>query len=459
MTAIIIANSNAWITNSGTNENSLATIHRDQHQVRTSFLTTLGIASSSNTVEEEEDGDSRMEVDDDDDIDNITSQQQAQHEELKCIHPSTEPEGPLPNTIPSSPTRTSTSSSVSFSGTVHVRPIPSHRYYDATTKSNLWNGVAAVAAIVRRNTIEYTSEGWNLEGVLEEDAFVQTNGGELVHPATYQQQQKELRQRRQQKKNKKKLGSYGYKSMTQCIFTFGSAAPPTRKASRSGRTSSSRRTSSSSNSNSGCKVLVVAANQLPTVLPRTARRAKVSDSNTNKIIIKRQAGNMNAITRISCLAITVLVVLMPATTSGFTPLATVVGKQSVVNQAVIPSPFHQQHHQHQPWTLSSSNGGDDYSYGEEEKEDAPSTSSSPAARGRRRRPIRLSTPKTDAAEQNRNEAQLRHEQALQDPTLLTNVQFQEREDIHPATKRALIEVMGLQSMTEIQLKTYAKCTL
>jgi ATP-dependent RNA helicase MSS116 len=46
-------------------------------------------------------------------------------------------------------------------------------------------------------------------------------------------------------------------------------------------------------------------------------------------------------------------------------------------------------------------------------------------------------------------------ETLKDPTLLTNLKFAERPDMHPATKRAITEVMGLQSMTEIQAKTYA----
>jgi hypothetical protein len=49
----------------------------------------------------------------------------------------------------------------------------------------------------------------------------------------------------------------------------------------------------------------------------------------------------------------------------------------------------------------------------------------------------------------------RHVEALQDPHLLTEITFAERTDIHPATKRAIQEILGLQSMTEIQAKTYA----
>mmetsp|Transcript_22047 Transcript_22047/g.35478 ORF Transcript_22047/g.35478 Transcript_22047/m.35478 type:complete len:622 (-) Transcript_22047:262-2127(-) len=48
----------------------------------------------------------------------------------------------------------------------------------------------------------------------------------------------------------------------------------------------------------------------------------------------------------------------------------------------------------------------------------------------------------------------RHEQALQDPTLLTQIDFRDREDIHPSTQRALTEGLGLKSMTKVQAETY-----
>jgi ATP-dependent RNA helicase MSS116 len=76
---------------------------------------------------------------------------------------------------------------------------------------------------------------------------------------------------------------------------------------------------------------------------------------------------------------------------------------------------------------------------------------------RRRRPPRPVRPSasTEKIETRREEAQARHVEALKDPTLLTKIKFSERSDIHPATKRAITEVIGLQSMTEIQAKTYA----
>jgi ATP-dependent RNA helicase MSS116 len=70
------------------------------------------------------------------------------------------------------------------------------------------------------------------------------------------------------------------------------------------------------------------------------------------------------------------------------------------------------------------------------------------------RPIRP-TASTEKLQARRVETQARHNEALKDPTLLSNIKFSERTDLHPATKRAITEVMGLQSMTQIQAKTYA----
>ena len=87
---------------------------------------------------------------------------------------------------------------------------------------------------------------------------------------------------------------------------------------------------------------------------------------------------------------------------------------------------------------------------------ATSTSSTePAATRRTRARPRRPSVVTEQAEQRRAEAEKRQEEALKDPTLLSNVEFATREDLHPSSKRALTEVMGLKTMTEIQSKTYA----
>lgn len=92
--------------------------------------------------------------------------------------------------------------------------------------------------------------------------------------------------------------------------------------------------------------------------------------------------------------------------------------------------------------LYSSN--DDYSYEEES-----------SSKNRRRIRPKRSTAVTVQAEIRQAEAQERHALALQDPSLLSNVVFAERADLHPSTKRALTETMGLTRMTQVQAKTYA----
>ena len=77
---------------------------------------------------------------------------------------------------------------------------------------------------------------------------------------------------------------------------------------------------------------------------------------------------------------------------------------------------------------------------------------------RTRKPIRRSSATLVSAqrlEDRRKEAQERHTQALQDPTLLSNQSFVDRPDISPNTKRAITEVLGLKQMTQIQARAYA----
>lgn len=84
----------------------------------------------------------------------------------------------------------------------------------------------------------------------------------------------------------------------------------------------------------------------------------------------------------------------------------------------------------------------------------------PASSKRRRRPPRIRPVRpskiSSAAESSRSEARARHQHALNDPSLLTKMTFAGRSDIHPALKRGITEVLGLQAMTQIQAKTYEK---
>jgi len=75
----------------------------------------------------------------------------------------------------------------------------------------------------------------------------------------------------------------------------------------------------------------------------------------------------------------------------------------------------------------------------------------------RKGPVRPRRPESTKkrVEEKLERTESRLSEALKDPSLLTNVEFSERTDLHPLSKRAIIEVMGLKSMTEIQAKTFA----
>jgi ATP-dependent RNA helicase MSS116 len=104
---------------------------------------------------------------------------------------------------------------------------------------------------------------------------------------------------------------------------------------------------------------------------------------------------------------------------------------------------------------------DDYGSPNEEEDEygEPSFSASSSSSRPRRRPIRLNSEAAVAQQKEQEQrvvqAKVRHQEALKDPTLLSDVRFAERTDIHPATKRAIKEVLGHEQMTEIQSKTFA----
>jgi len=85
---------------------------------------------------------------------------------------------------------------------------------------------------------------------------------------------------------------------------------------------------------------------------------------------------------------------------------------------------------------------------------SPVRRNSAVLRARLRRPIRPASIEKKVAER-KAIVQSRQNEALQDPTLLTNLSFLECESLHASTKRALVEDMGLQSMTEVQAKTFS----
>ena len=71
-----------------------------------------------------------------------------------------------------------------------------------------------------------------------------------------------------------------------------------------------------------------------------------------------------------------------------------------------------------------------------------------------RRPLRPIGTENKLAER-RAIVQFRQKEALQDPTLLTDLSFSECKELHPSSKRALVEGMSLQTMTEVQAKTFS----
>lgn len=92
----------------------------------------------------------------------------------------------------------------------------------------------------------------------------------------------------------------------------------------------------------------------------------------------------------------------------------------------------------------------DSTYEEESQSSSKQRRRSPRIRPTRPSKTNIST----KIESRRREAQDRHQEALKDPTLLSNTKFSDRSDITPALKRGITEVLGLQTMTQIQAKTY-----
>lgn len=70
-----------------------------------------------------------------------------------------------------------------------------------------------------------------------------------------------------------------------------------------------------------------------------------------------------------------------------------------------------------------------------------------------RRPLRKASTEKKRAER-KAIIESRQNDALQDPTLLTKQTFAECQQLNPSSKRALVEDMGLSSMTEVQAKTF-----
>jgi len=110
-------------------------------------------------------------------------------------------------------------------------------------------------------------------------------------------------------------------------------------------------------------------------------------------------------------------------------------------------------------TLSSKRRKD--SDAEEKKSEAGDTikgNSKVAPQTKKSRVIRPVRPKS-VEEKSVEEVTDYDESAIQDPNLLTSTKFSEIDGLHPASKRAIKEVLKLKSMTEIQSKTFEAASL
>lgn len=88
---------------------------------------------------------------------------------------------PLKNHDISTPSKKD--SRIQFNCDVSVVPIPSHSRYSDRVKKQLWSNSKEISMNARRNILEFSSEEWNWEKVLEEDAmYLDTHSNELIHP-------------------------------------------------------------------------------------------------------------------------------------------------------------------------------------------------------------------------------------------------------------------------------------
>ena len=85
-----------------------------------------------------------------------------------------------------------------------------------------------------------------------------------------------------------------------------------------------------------------------------------------------------------------------------------------------------------------------------------SSSKTSSSSGRRRSPIlrQVNTELNKQLEERKIDFQQRHQEALNDPTLLSTENFTDRNDISSNSKRSITEIMGLQTMTKVQHETY-----
>ena len=77
--------------------------------------------------------------------------------------------------------------SIRFYSKVLVMRIPSRNQYPEYMKRNLWCSLSEIARSAQRNTIEFTSEGWDWRSAVEEDSmYIHPKTGQYIHPVHVQ---------------------------------------------------------------------------------------------------------------------------------------------------------------------------------------------------------------------------------------------------------------------------------
>lgn len=76
---------------------------------------------------------------------------------------------------------------VSFSNKVMVVPIPLRHDYSRRMRQRLWTPAEEIHENAQRNAVEFSSEGWNCQDVVEEDdMYICSGTQELIHPVHVQ---------------------------------------------------------------------------------------------------------------------------------------------------------------------------------------------------------------------------------------------------------------------------------
>jgi hypothetical protein len=76
---------------------------------------------------------------------------------------------------------------VSFSNKVLVVPIPLRHDYSRRMRQRLWTPAEEIHENAQRNAVEFSSEGWNCQEVVEEDdMYICSGTQELIHPVHVQ---------------------------------------------------------------------------------------------------------------------------------------------------------------------------------------------------------------------------------------------------------------------------------